>query len=291
MKNIRLMTIAALLVASCQGTAVPAASTQTTTGTVVSTPSTTLPPVVDCPGAGDFGEGGGIATAAEPASDAGTIGQISWEVSDQCETFRFEFVTAEGAPATTVPTLRVDHLESFQVLRIRLDVQSTVITDQLVETDLVERLYVVRALDGGLFVDLHLNRPVAARARVESSPAAVAIDLRPGLVEFNGEASVDDVVVVASPSSGQAVDPFVQFIGYARTFEANVQVIATQGDSIVAQTFTTAADHLETWGEFRAEILLPQGESSVFVGDQSPADGSLEGVTMNLTVGSDTPGP
>ena len=287
MKKIGSLTFAAaLLVAACNDAAVPTTSTAAlSTSSSDRTVDSTLPPVVDCPGAGDFSEGGGIANAEEDASDATSLGQLSWDATDQCETFQLEFVTNEGAPATTVPTVRVDHLESFQVLRVRLDIQGTVITDQLVETPLVDRLYVVRALDGGMFVDLHLNEPAAARVRIQSSPARLSIDLRPGLVDFVGGAAIDELVVVVSPSEGQAIDPFTQIMGYARTFEANVQFIATQSDAVVARANTTAADYLETWGEFRGEILLPQGELSLFIGDESPEDGSLQGVTIALDVG------
>ena len=286
MKRIGSLTFAAaLLLVACNDGANPTTSTAAITTSSNRTAESTLPPVVDCPGAGEFSEGGGIANAEEDASDATSLGQLSWEATDQCETFLLEFATNEGAPATTVPTVRVDHLESFQVLRVRLDIQGTVITDQLVETRLVDRLYVVRALDGGMFVDLHLNAPAAARVRIQSSPARLSIDLRPGLVDFVGGSAIDDLVVVVSPSAGQAIDPFTQVLGYARTFEANVQLIATQSDAVVARTNTTAADYLVTWGEFRGEILLPQGELSLFVGDESADDGSLEGVTIALDVG------
>jgi hypothetical protein len=84
-------------------------------------PTSTLPPVVECPGEGEFEEGGGIAEIDATGSDSSTIGRISWETSDRCETLHFDFETSEGAPATTVPAIKVDHLESFQVVRISMD--------------------------------------------------------------------------------------------------------------------------------------------------------------------------
>lgn len=247
-------------------------------------PTSTLPPVIECPGVGDFEEGRGIADVAGEGSDSRTLGRISWDTSDQCETFHFDFETAEGAPATVVPDIRVDHLESFQVVRINVDVGDTVITDQLVETNLVDRLFVVRSLSGEMFVDLHLSAPAAVRAAISSSPARLSLDLRPGFVQFSGRAAIGDRIVLTSPVAGALVDSGVQLLGYARTFEANVMASVTQGGEVVTEANATAADYLETWGEYRLRLELPPGEVSVFVGEASPEDGDLEGLTVDFTV-------
>lgn len=261
-----------------------ATSTTSPTTTTSPTPTSTLPPVVDCPGAGDFGEGSGIATVEGESSDATRLGRVSWERSELCESFVFEFETSEGAPATSVPDISIDHLPSLQVIRISMDIASAVITDQLVETEMVDRLYVVRSLRGEMFVDLHLNTPAAARARVQTSPAVLTVDLRPGFLEFSGASSIGDTTVVVSPSPDSEVEPITTFAGYSRAFEGNVLVIVTQGDSVVTESFTTAADHIETWGEFSVDVPLPTGAVSVFVGEASPGDGSLDGITVDLTV-------
>jgi hypothetical protein len=237
-----------------------------------------------CPGEGAFTEGGRVVQIPQPGSDATTLGQISWEANEGCEVFTFTFETAEGAPATTPPGIRVGHLDTFQILRIYLDIEATTITDQLVETELVERLFVVRALDGGMFVDLHLAAPAQARVKLNRSPASLTLYLEPGKISFNGTATVGDLVVVTSPPSGTEEDSPVTVRGYSRTFEANVLFIATAGDEIVAETFTTAADWAETWGEFRVSMVLEPGEISLFVGEESPRDGTLEGVTISLVV-------
>lgn len=274
-----------IVVAACSddGTvATPAPEPQTTTATPTTT--TTLPPVVDCPGEGDFDEGGGIANIDGTGSDSHRLTRISWETTDLCETFEFRFETAEGAPAISVPTIDIDHLASFQVVRISMSVEATVVTDQLVETSLVDRLYVVRSLDGGMFVDLHLSEPAAIRASAHSSPARLLVDLRPGLVSFGGTSVIGDNVVVVAPSPGASTTSETRVAGYARTFEANVLMIVARDDGTVVETSTTAADYLETWGEFSLSAVLPEGEVSVFVGEASAEDGSLVGVTFGLTV-------
>lgn len=278
------MVIISLLAVACDGITVSTTSTTTSTVPGTAVPSSTLPPVVDCPGAGDFGEGGGIASVDGEGSDASHLGRVSWDTSEQCESFTFEFETSEGAPATTVPDIEMSHLESFQVIRIHMDIDASVLTDQLVETQLVDRLYVVRGVDGDMFVDLHLAAPAAARARVQSSPAQLTVDLRPGFVSFTGSAVVDDDVVVVSPPADATVDAVTQFLGYSRADDTEVTVVVTQGDTVVTETSTIPADAPGTWGEFRVEMGLPPGDVSVLFGRADAQDGSLSGITLDLRV-------
>ena len=280
----RPVILGVLLVSACTGITgedLPISDPSTTTSSISAT--STVPPVVECPGAGDFGEGGGIATVDGEGTDSSTLGHISWQTNARCESFDFDFETSEGAPATTVPEISIDHLESYQVIRIRMDVGGAVLTDQLVETALVERLYVVNALDGGMFIDLHLSAPAAARARVESSPARLTVDLRPGFVPFTGESAVGDDTVVVSPVTGAAVGS-TEFTGYARVPDGAVTIIVTQGEDVVSEIGTTTADTSVTWGEFTQEAQLPTGTVSVFVGAADVEDGSLQGITLDLAV-------
>jgi hypothetical protein len=249
--------------------------------TTTSVAGSTLPPVVECPGSGEFQEGSGIADITGEDSDGGHLRRISWETSDRCETFTFEFETSEGAPAISVPAMKVDHLDTFQVIRIRMNIDSATVTDQLVETGLVDRLYVVKALDGTMFVDLHLKEPTAARARVESSPARLTLDLKPGFVGFKGLSTVGDEVVVISPARDSDVGLNPLLSGYARTDEDTVLIVVTQ-DDVVEETSTTSADSSVTWGEFARNVALPPGEVSMFVGRASPGDGTLQGVAFDL---------
>ena len=278
------MTASLLLVLSACAQPGVSETTGATTSSTTPTPTSTLPPVVECPGEGEFEEGGGIADLHGSGSDSARLGRVSWEESDRCETFNFDFETSEGAPATTTPDVQVDHLESFQVIRISIDVDSSVVIDQLVETDLVERLYVVRALDGGMFADLHLAAPAAARATALASPARLSVELRPGFVPIEGRPSQSQGVVLVSPTTDADVAPTTQLSGYARTSEGSVLIVVTQAGSLVLETNTTAAESDSAWGEFIMDLTLPPGEVSVFAGERSPGDGSLDGLTIDLSV-------
>lgn len=240
--------------------------------------------VTGCPSEGDFVEGGRIGRVENPESDTGTIGLIGWESEESCETFEISFETLEGAPATTPPTITADYIDDVGVIRVRLNAASTVVTDQLVETDLVERLYVVNALDGGMFIDFLLAAPAQARIATQSSPARMTLQMQPGIVDYAGGITSSGPVVLISPREDSTVPASTSVEGYARTLVPEVLVIATQGDEVVAESNATTADSLETWGEFRAEIGLVPGRVSLFVGSEDPESGRFEGVSIDLTV-------
>jgi hypothetical protein len=178
----------------------------------------------------------------------------------------------------------VEYVDQVPIIRMALATERTVITDQLVETPMVERLYVVNSVNGGMFIDIHLASPAQARVTVESSPARVVLDLQPGIVDYPTSVATSDFMVVVTPVDGSTESSPVSIEGYGRTFESNVLLIATTGDEVVAEDFTTAADSESTWGEFFSEMTLPPGDISLFVGDENQEEGGLEGVTITLTV-------
>ena len=274
-----------LAIAACSPQSGGTATSTTVESSASSTAATTtLPLVAGCPEDGGFTEGGAVRTIEQTSSDADTIGLITWTAEAACESFTVSFETSEGAPATTPPTVSVAYVDDVPVIRMALDADQTVITDQLVETPMVDRLFVVSALDGGKFIDFHLASPAQARLDIETSPARLILELQPGIVDYSAPAAISDFAVVVTPLDGSTETVPVSVAGYARTFESTVLLIATSGDEVVAEEFTTSADSLETWGEFSAELTLPFGDVSLFVGDENQEDGGLEGVTINLTV-------
>lgn len=283
MKHISVLL--ALLVGACTtaGSAtttsllVPTTSTTTTPAT-----TTTLTPTTSAPGCGaemSDGELSGVVTAD---SDAEQLGAITWETDPSCERFRLAFTSTEGAPATSPPTVSGEFIRSSALLRIHADVESTAVTDQLVQSGLVDRLYVVRQADRTLFVDFHLLEPAVAKLSVADGTGEVIVELQRGGSDYDGVASFADNVVVVSPTPG-AVDLPLMVSGYSRNFEANTIVRVTQDGSVVLEDFTTAADWLETWGEFEIAISPPgSGPAELFVGEQSAQDGSDRGLVIDI---------
>ncbi|CAN5870833.1 hypothetical protein BH23ACT4_BH23ACT4_12960 [soil metagenome] len=281
--------IACLLVAvtACGGQATvttPPATTSTSTSGPSTTSTTTMSLGIGCRNETEFVASGQIERITQPSSDSRTLGLVSRQVTDGCERFGFDFDTAENAPATTPPSVTASFLEGERVIRISLGIARTVITDQLIETRLVDRMFVVRALDGSLFVDLHLKEKANARVTLSNNPALLTIELHPASGEIGPAPSVSSRTVLITPVVGATVGEEVEITGYARTSEANVLVVATRAEEVLVEASTTAADWVEIWGEFATVVTLPPGTIDLFVGEESPADGSLQGVTLRLTV-------
>jgi hypothetical protein len=229
-------------------------------------------------------EGGEIATMANPGSDAQSLSGASWSVLPGCELLTFGFVTSEGAPATTPPSVEVRYLDPAPVIRMHLGVSTTALREQLVETGLVRRIYVVRGADGAIFVDVLLSDPAKARVDVTSSPAAITVELQPGIVDHpTGPEIVDDLVLM-SPLDGAATGRTTTVAGYARGFAEGVIVIATSGDAVLGEHRLPPAEDEWMWTEFTTELALDPGTVNLFVGEQLPGTG-LEGVSVTLTVG------
>jgi hypothetical protein len=220
----------------------------------------------------------------QPESDSSKVGLITWRANPGCEVVQIDFETAEGAPATTPPSVDIEYLDSLQVLRIAVSAVDTVITDQLVQTELVDRLYTITSLEGEMFVDLHLLQPTQARARITTSPARVFIELQRGPGEFLGHAALSDVAVLTDPWESAIVATNLEVTGYAMTPDDLVTIIATNNGTVaVESTIETAAG--STWAEFKTRIDIPTGETSLFVGQQSEDEPGLAGITVGISTG------
>lgn len=282
----RILPLLAALVMACgTGGAASTTSSAPAAPTTLGTTTTVAPPGLGCPLDDDFASAGRITRITQPSSDSRTLGLISVQTSDGCERLGFDFETVENAPATTPPSVNAEFLDDGRIVRIHLDIEQTVITDQLIETPLADRLYVVKSLDGGLFVDVHLAAPASARVSVTNSPAGLTLELSSREGEIGPPPSISQGVVLITPAPGSSVvGPDLDVTGYSRVFEGNVLVLATAGGAVVGQTTTQAAAWLETWGEFEGSLTVQPDTVDLFVGEESPEDGSLDGVTLRVEV-------
>lgn len=263
-------------------------TTSVATVTQPSLSTTTQPLVVGCPVEEQFTEGGLIDEFDNTGSDSTKIGLVRWQAEEACETFEIEFETAEGAPATTPPSVRAEFIDEVGVLRISTSAVETVITDQLVETALVKRLYVVRALDGGMFIDLHLAAPTQARIDLTSSPARLKVELQPGIVPYSAQPVTAELIVLTFPSDEATIPTTLNVEGYARGIGSDVAAVAIvgqEGDDLVVEADATTADNTKTWGEFRVALELMPGPVALFVGDRDSDPGGFEGVSIDLVAG------
>ena len=263
----------------------PAPTTVATLAEIATTAQAPPPPVCGGPGDGFVSEGL-VAWLGSANGDASHVSGIFLEQVEECERLRVTLTAAGGAPATALPLAEVELIPEAGLLRARFDpeVWSTSITDTLLEGELVERVYVVRGLDGRKFVDVHLSEGVDARAMAGDDPSHVLIDFRRNGAPLASRPAVSRFTVVTGPTGGRASYP-IAVNGYSRTFEANVVGFVTRNGEDGETYFTSAADYIATWGEFRLAVEDgPAGEAVLNVGDYDAEDGEWQGVAINLSV-------
>lgn len=262
-------------------------ATTTTSGSLAGSESTTTtqPLIAGCPADEQFFESGLVEESDNTGSDSATIGLISWEAGEACETFEIEFESAEGAPSTTPPSVSAQFLDDIGVLRVSTSASDTVITDQIVETPLVERLYVVRAIDGGMFIDFHLAGPAQARIELDTSPARLTLEFQPGIIEYTSNPTVTDRLVLISPVENAEVPLMLSVSGYTRELESDLLLIATQGSEVIDEVSATTASATTPWGAFGGSLELVEGEQRLFVGTEDVESGGFDGVLIDLQAG------
>ncbi|MGH9891869.1 MAG: Gmad2 immunoglobulin-like domain-containing protein [bacterium] len=281
-RSTTILLLIVTFIAGCTGTgSVTTTSVATTTTEDAPTTSITSTTPAGCPGTPLVNDGE-VAKASQPSSDADQIDAITVETVNQCERILVDFVTAEGAPATEPPTFTAEFLSAVGVLRIALDVELTTVTDQQVQSGLIERLYVVRQEDCSLFIDIHLAAAAEARVSVDSSTGQLLVELQPTGGAYDATPTVAVNIVLIAPVPGSVGVP-VTLNGYSRNFEANTIGRISQGSTVLAEDFTHAADWVETWGEFTLTLEpTGSGDAELFAGEQSAQDGSDRGVVIQI---------
>jgi hypothetical protein len=248
--------------AACTPAAEPPPPTTTSTSP---TSTTSSPPPLEVPPclAGDapFVESGSAAPTRRAGGDASTLREISWDVFAGCERLAVAFGSEAGAPAVVAPAVSALLDRSTGVLRMTLppEVDRSVIATQLVDTDLVGRLFVVATADGTLALDVHLVAPALARIQAASAPSRVTLDLVPGGSRFGSPPLVADDLVVLAPTGGSVAYPFT-VTGYSRGELGTVTVSAPAG---AQEATTTVAEADGGWSAFVA--LFPDGPTGPVV--------------------------
>jgi hypothetical protein len=199
---------------------------------------------------------GGLADFDPPSSDSTRIAGINWRTSGVCQLFTISFATEDGAPATTPPALSARLLRGAGVLRVETAATSSVVADQLVEAGAVERLFVPVAEDGTRFVDLVLAEPVVARARLQTSPARVEIELQPGGPEEIGHPLMAGGVVVVEPGSAAVAVPVLDLAGYSTGEAASYDVTITRSGQPLVETELQTLDSPGSWSAFHLVIQV-----------------------------------
>jgi hypothetical protein len=130
-------------------------------------------------------------------------------------------------PAETVPEWTLMSPKGDGLLRVTLpSVSATGVSDGRFGDDLLKSFYVVRAPEGGMFVDVFARRAFTYRVLELSDPAQLVVDFKPSgeplevpLPRAGGN------TVLVEPRAGAWIDPPLTVSGYSRNFEASNTVV------------------------------------------------------------------
>jgi len=171
------------------------------------------------------------------------------------------------------------------LLRVTLPSMSrTAVSDGTFGDALLERFYVVRAPDGGMFVDVFTRESFAYRVLELSDPARLVVDFKPGgsPLKVRPPAVGGDTVLV-EPRAGARIGAPLTVCGYSRNFEASNTIVLTNAEGkVVVRRTVLSNDWTSTWGYFEATLDLRPftGKGTLRVGTESARDGTFKGVEV-----------
>lgn len=260
----RLLALVALAACEAPGATVsppPEPTTTTATASPDTTntfPTSTTDPATACPEGDVMVADGQILQFDRPTADGTRIAGITWSTAAECLTVTVSFATEDGAPATTPPAITASVLRSAGVLRVATGATSSVIADQLMEEDLAERLFVPVDAEGERFIDIVLEGPAVARARVLTSPARLEIELEAGGPDDMGSPLISSELVVTEPGSNATAEPILDVTGYSIGDLEAVMLTVLAGEEVVTETELELASQPQVWTGFA--ITLPVGD-------------------------------
>ena len=188
-------------------------------------------------------------------------------------------------PALSVPEWTLSSPTGDGLLRITLpSVSATSVSDGELGGPLLKNFHVVRAPEGGMFVDVFAESAFTYRVIELSNPARLVVDFKPssGSLEFPLPAEAANTVLI-QPRSGARIEGSLMVSGYSRNPEATNTVILTNAKGeILARDTVVSNDWTSTWGYFETTLDVPtfSGEGMLKVGAQSARDGTFEGVEI-----------
>jgi len=193
-------------------------------------------------------------------------------------------------PAVAVPRWTLDSPEGDSLLRINVpSANATAVSDGGFGDGLLESFHVVRAPEGGMFVDVLAREGFRYRVLELTSPARLVVDFRPtGAAPKEPPPATGGQTVLVEPRAGARISDPLTVSGYSRNFEASNTIVLKndRGETLLRET-VIANDWSSTWGYFEATLDLPplREKGTLSVGTGSARDGSFEGVEIPVRGG------
>ena len=216
--------------------------------------------------------------------DADNVLAVRYGVHGDFERAVIDLGTGE-VPAGTVPRWTLVSPKGDGLLRVTLpSASATCVSDGRFGGGLLESFHVVRAPEGGMFVDFFAREAFLYRVLEIGDPARLVVDFKPtgASLDVPLPAEGGDTVLVEPRSKARISDPLM-ISGYSRNFEAANTITLTDSDGkVLVRRTVLSNDWSSTWGYFEATFDLPPfaGKGTLKVGTQSARDGSFEGVEI-----------
>jgi hypothetical protein len=149
---------------------------------------------------------------------------------------------------------------------------------------LLESFHVVRAPEGGMFMDIFTRKAFLYRVVELQDPARLVVDFKPkGDLKASLPAVGGDTVLVEPRRNATISDPLT-VNGYSRNSEAaNVITLSdSDGRVLVSRSVPNNDGGRHTWGYFEATLDLPasSGSGTLKVGTENAQNGSSEGIEI-----------
>ena len=190
--------------------------------------------------------------------------------------------------AWRVPEWTLTSPEGDGLLRVTLpSVDTTRVSDGDFDGSALEDFHVVRAPEGGLFVDFLSAEAFTYRVLELRKPARLVVDFKPSSGVSLGVRSpaTGGNTVVTEPRSGEVVSGAITVSGYSRNFEASNEIsVEDSRGEVIAQKTVESNDWSQTWGFFETTLDVPEfsGTGTLKVGVESARSGSFEGASVSV---------
>jgi Immunoglobulin-like domain of bacterial spore germination len=291
-----ILLLVALLVAACSNTgsveptvaASAPASEETRTEVVSSGPDEATVGVAATAGETTGSSGAPFVARSEASGGssykADTILAVRYGAHEGYERVVIDLGTGDE-PAESVPEWTLMSSADDGLLRVTLpSTSATGVSNGKLGDALLESFHVVRAPEGGMFVDVFARKAFVYRVLELSDPARLVVDFKPGGkdLEVPLPAVGGNTVLVEPRADARIGDPITVY-GYSRNFEASNTIVLIDSDGeVVIRRTVLSNDWTSTWGYFEATLDLPpfSGKGTLRVGSKSARDGTFEGVEI-----------
>lgn len=188
-------------------------------------------------------------------------------------------------PAGRVPEWGLTSAPGGGLLRLTFpSASATGVSDGALGDALLDGFYVVRAPEGGMFVDVLARKAFSYRVIELRNPARLAVDFKPSGEPLESKPpAVGGKTVLVEPRAGDRVRSPLTVSGYSRAFEAsNTIILEGERGKVLARRTVQGNDWASTWGYFETTLDAPEtgGRWTLRVGFENARDGEFEGVEV-----------